>query len=102
VSLVQSTPRLPADAVVLHVAGDTDDGQERRRVASRAKDDVAAVRLLSHVALGLGETDRAMEYLRQAYDVRSTDLIWIGVRPVFDGIRSEPAFLELCFQVLST
>jgi tetratricopeptide (TPR) repeat protein len=56
--------------------------------------------LLSQVALGLGEKDRALEYLRQAYELRSTDLVWIGVRPVFDSIRSEGAFVELSSQVL--
>ena len=57
--------------------------------------------LLSQVALGLGDTDRALEYLREAYAVRSTDLVWIGVRPVFDAVRSEAAFVELRSQILS-
>lgn len=55
--------------------------------------------LLSQVALGMGEKDRALEYLRQAHKIRSTDLAWIGVRPVFDSLRSEPAFVELSSQV---
>ncbi len=58
--------------------------------------------LLSQVALGMGEKDRALEYLRQAYEIRSTDLAWIGVRPVFDSLRSEPAFVELSSQVFSS
>jgi len=56
--------------------------------------------LLSQVALGLGEEVRALEYLKQAYAVRATDLVWIGVRPVFDSIRSEAAFIDLSSQVL--
>ena len=57
--------------------------------------------LLSQVAVGLGEKDRALAYLRQAFEIRATDLIWIGVRPVFDSIRSEPAFVELSAQLFS-
>ncbi len=58
--------------------------------------------LLSQVALGMGDTDRALAYLRQACEVRATDLVWIGVRPVFDAVRSESAFVELRSQVLSS
>ena len=57
--------------------------------------------LLSQVALGMGERDRALEYLRQAYEIRATDLVWIVVRPVFDSIRSEAAFVELSSQLFS-
>jgi type II secretory ATPase GspE/PulE/Tfp pilus assembly ATPase PilB-like protein/TolB-like protein/Tfp pilus assembly protein PilF len=55
--------------------------------------------LLSQVALGMGEKDRALAYLKQAYEIRATDLVWIGVRPVFDSIRSEAAFVELSSQL---
>jgi hypothetical protein len=58
--------------------------------------------LLSQAALGMGEEDRALEYLKQAGEIRSTDLAWIGVRPVFDGIRSAAAFVELSSRVLSS
>ena len=57
--------------------------------------------LLSQVALGLGDKDGALAYLKQAYTIRATDLIWIGVRPVFGVLRSEPAFVALSSQVFS-
>ena len=57
--------------------------------------------LLSQVAVGMGDKDRGLEYLRQACESRSTVLIWIGVRPVFDSIRSEAAFVELSSQIFS-
>ena len=57
--------------------------------------------LLSQVALGLGDKDGALAYLKQAYTIRATDLIWIGVRPVFGVLRSEPAFVALFSQVFS-
>ena len=57
--------------------------------------------LLSQVALGLGEKGRALDYLRQAYEIRAADLVWIGVRPVFDSVRSEAAFVGLSSQLFS-
>jgi type II secretory ATPase GspE/PulE/Tfp pilus assembly ATPase PilB-like protein/TolB-like protein/CheY-like chemotaxis protein/Flp pilus assembly protein TadD len=56
--------------------------------------------LMSQVALGMGDKARALDFLKQAYELRATDLVWIGVRPVFDAIRSEPAFIELASQIL--
>ena len=50
----------------------------------------------------MGERDRALAYLKQAGAIRSTDLVWLGVRPVFDSIRSEAAFIELSSRVFSS
>ena len=57
--------------------------------------------LLSQVALGLEDKERALDYLRQAYAIRATDLIWIGVRPVFDSVRKDAAFQELSAQLFA-
>jgi len=60
-----------------------------------------AAKSRSQTALGLGERDRAREYPRRAYQIRASDLVWIGVRPVFDSIRSEAAFVGLSSQLSS-
>ncbi len=52
--------------------------------------------LAAQIAAALGETDEAMRLLRLARDLRAADLIWVGVRPAFDVLRSLPAFAELC------
>lgn len=51
--------------------------------------------LLAQLATRLGEVDRAMDWLHRARDARSADLIWIGVRPVFDPLRSAREFQQL-------
>ena len=51
-----------------------------------------------HYALiytGLGDNDRAMDLLNQAYEERAERLVWIKVDPRFDGLRKDPRFEEL-------
>jgi serine/threonine protein kinase len=55
--------------------------------------------LFAILAIGLGEFDRALEYLHRAVKVRATDLIWINVRPLFDAVRIRPDFVEICKHV---
>jgi adenylate cyclase len=47
------------------------------------------------VYIGLGETDRALEWLERAYEERSSWLVWAKVEPRFDGLRSDPRFVSL-------
>jgi len=44
---------------------------------------------------GLGDKERALAYLEQAYQERSTWLMWIKVDPRFDPLRPGPRFAEL-------
>jgi TolB-like protein/Flp pilus assembly protein TadD len=46
--------------------------------------------LVAQVHAGLGETLPAVEWLEKASAARALDLVWLGVRPVFDGLRAEP------------
>jgi serine/threonine protein kinase/tetratricopeptide (TPR) repeat protein len=43
----------------------------------------------------LGEYDQALHWLEKACDDRSARIIWIGVNPLFDALRSEPRFQAL-------
>jgi serine/threonine protein kinase/TolB-like protein/Flp pilus assembly protein TadD len=47
------------------------------------------------VHIGLGDKEQAFVHLEQAYQERSTWLMWIKVDPRFDPLRSEPRFAEL-------
>jgi serine/threonine-protein kinase len=58
--------------------------------SSRRQDWVAAQSYLR-----AGEVDRAIDALERAYDVRSSNLPYISVLPVFDVLRSEPRFQAL-------
>ncbi len=55
--------------------------------------------LFAQLLLGLKETDAALDHLEEACALRAADLIWIGVRPVFDGLRSHARFQEICKQI---
>jgi eukaryotic-like serine/threonine-protein kinase len=51
--------------------------------------------LMAKVQVGLDDFDGAIANLEQAYQLRSTDLIWLGVRPVFRKIRSHDRVVEI-------
>jgi serine/threonine-protein kinase len=44
---------------------------------------------------GLGDRDRAFEYLNKAYEERAPVLIHFPSRPIFDPLRSDPRFADL-------
>jgi serine/threonine-protein kinase len=48
--------------------------------------------LIAQVHAGFEDTERAMEWLERASHARAADLSWLGVRPVFDALRSESRF----------
>ena len=43
----------------------------------------------------LGDHTQALNWLERACDERSARVIWIGVNPLFDGLRHEPRFVAL-------
>lgn len=47
------------------------------------------------LTIGLGEKDQALAWLEKAYEARSSWLIWLGVDPVYDPLRSDPRFQAL-------
>jgi len=55
--------------------------------------------LVAQVHAGLGEPEPAVAWLERAVSVRAADLAWIGVRPVFDSLRSHTAFNSLVTRV---
>jgi TolB-like protein len=44
---------------------------------------------------GLGDRDKALEWLDKAYQQRADGLTWLAVEPMLDDIRSDPRFQEL-------
>lgn len=47
------------------------------------------------VCAGLGEKDKAFEWLERAYDERSFRMAWLKVEPRWDSLRSDPRFTRL-------
>jgi eukaryotic-like serine/threonine-protein kinase len=51
------------------------------------------------IYIGLGDKDRAFEWLDRAYQERSGSLIYLKVRPMFDSLRRDPRFSDLLRRV---
>ncbi|MFN2532155.1 MAG: tetratricopeptide repeat protein, partial [Pyrinomonadaceae bacterium] len=47
------------------------------------------------VYAGMGERDKAFEWLNKAFDERSHWLVWLRLDPRWDSIRSDRRFIEL-------
>jgi hypothetical protein len=50
---------------------------------------------LALVHAGLGERDRAFEWLEKAYTKRDVNLVFLPVDPRWDAIRDDPRFVDL-------
>lgn len=55
--------------------------------------------LLARIYIGLGDRDRAFQWLKKAYSERSVKLVLLNVDPKFDPIRSDPRFVDLIRRV---
>ena len=76
---------------------------EARRVVDQLNA-IAAEKYVSPAAwaavyLGLGETDRAFDWLGKAVEERSSLLVWLKVDPAFDTVRGDPRFGKLLVSV---
>jgi len=60
-----------------------------------AKQKYVAPYFLAGVHIGLGEADRAMEYLEKSYQEHSHWLIYLHIDPSMDDLRSKPRFQDL-------
>lgn len=49
----------------------------------------------AYIYAGLGDADRAMEFLNKAFESRHPGLVLIRIEPMFDGLRSDPRFKHL-------
>src|SRR6185436_14129161 len=51
------------------------------------------------VHIGLGDYDRAFEWLEKAYEERSAWLTWMKTGPGFNPVRNDPRFADLIKRV---
>ena len=79
------------------------DRQEAIRVAERleakAKQRYTPAISIALVYAGLGDHDRAFQWLDQAYDERSNRLAYLGREPVWESLRSDPRFAALLARI---
>jgi hypothetical protein len=51
------------------------------------------------VHLGLGENTTALDWLDKAYNERTDRLVYLGVEPMADPLRSDPRFTQLLHKI---
>jgi serine/threonine protein kinase/Tfp pilus assembly protein PilF len=74
-------------------------GQILDDLTRSAKQKHVAPYFLAGIHVGLGENDRALEYLEKAYAEHSNWLIYLHIDPSMDGLRDEPRFQDLLRRV---
>ena len=95
-----SSESVAALGVAYAGAGKKEETMRRlKELEERSRTAYVSPLLFTHLLLALGEKDQALRYLKQAREIRACDLIWLNVRPAFDGLRHEPAFVEICSEV---
>jgi tetratricopeptide (TPR) repeat protein len=50
---------------------------------------------IAEIYLGLGEVDRALDWLEKACDERATWMIFLKVHPIFEQLHAQPRFIEI-------
>ena len=101
---VELTARSPEVVAALgHAHAMVDEESKARELLDelieRSKERYVSPVLLSQIYTGMGDFDSAFDRLEQAYSMRSSDLIWLKARPVFDALRSDRRFGELCARI---
>jgi Flp pilus assembly protein TadD len=88
------TPSVLADLGYVYArAGRAKDAQKIiAELTNRSAREYVTPYALTLVYAGLGDNDRALEWLERAGEERSPRLFFLGVEPAFDGLRGDPRF----------
>jgi serine/threonine protein kinase/tetratricopeptide (TPR) repeat protein len=82
--------------LILAISGQTDEARTiLTELRARPKLDPFLLVAIADGYSVLGEKDAAFEFLEAAYQERAGPLIYVGVRPSFDNIRSDSRFVDL-------
>jgi eukaryotic-like serine/threonine-protein kinase len=86
-------------AALAHTLGTAGRSVEARQILNdltgQAKQKYVAPYFFAGIHVGLGEDDRALEYLEKAYEEHSNWLIYLHIDPSMDGLRDNPRFQDL-------
>jgi serine/threonine protein kinase/Tfp pilus assembly protein PilF len=86
-------------SLLSHLYGRARRTQDARRILTqieaRAKVRYTPPHALASAYLGLGEHDRALDLLDQAFEVRDVTLVWLRIRWILDPLRGHPRFEEM-------
>jgi len=94
--------RVPTEIVLAslgQVYGLQGKKQEAEKVLAelirRSKKTYVSPSFLAYVYVGLGDRERTLSALEQAYQEHDQDMIYLKVDPMFDQFHSDPRFQEL-------
>ncbi|KPL26420.1 MAG: hypothetical protein AMS23_01785 [Bacteroides sp. SM1_62] len=84
------------DGYIYGVTGEKEKAQEvLEYYLERSKSEFVKPTDFTVIYTGLGEYDKALEYLEQAYETREGWLVLMQVEPLYDSLRKEPRFQEI-------
>jgi tetratricopeptide (TPR) repeat protein len=90
-------------AALAHTFGKAGRAADARHVlddlTELAKHKYAAPHFFAGIHIGLGDNDRAMEYLEKSWDERCHWLIYLHIDPSVDDLRTDPRFDDLLKRV---
>lgn len=87
-------------AHTLGTAGRTEEASQMLDdLAKLAKQKYVAPYFFAGIHIGLGEHERAIEYLEKAYEEHSHWLIYLHIDPSMDGLRDNPRFQDLLWRI---
>jgi serine/threonine protein kinase len=90
-------------AALAHSYGKAGRKQEAQQIlgdlTNLAKCKYVAPHFFAGIHIGLGENDRALDYLEKSYEDHSHWLIYLHIDPVMDDLRNEPRFQDLLKRV---
>jgi hypothetical protein len=83
-------------SLILAISGKTDEAKKiLNELKRQPKLDPLSLISLAATHSVMGEKREALELLEAAYQERVSMLIFLGVLPMFDNIRSDPRFADL-------
>jgi eukaryotic-like serine/threonine-protein kinase len=99
-SLVRARELAPESAEIFSALASSRALAGERAVAQRKLQALLARRLEGYVPatlvaqlqVALGEREAAFEWLHRAVEERCIDLLWLGVKPLFDSLQDDPRF----------
>jgi serine/threonine-protein kinase len=91
-----STETLAAFGHVLCTTGDVERAKTiQQSLEERARTEYVSPTHLAQIPIALGDHATAIRHIERAYELRSPDLTWIGVRPAYDPLRGNQAFDDI-------
>jgi eukaryotic-like serine/threonine-protein kinase len=101
-SLVGRSPEVFSALAYLHgLSGNLKDARDARdELMGLARERYVSPVRIAQAHVGLGEHDKALDRLEEAYSERAADLAWLNVRPAFVSLRAAPRFAALSKRIL--